>query len=141
MSTPARSTCSRTSSAAPPSATTSWSKPQARAQSSTWPSSVPSRYGSSCFGWPRRLEPPAATTSPVVNRLIGDDMTRLVRAAAPLAAEPDRAAVADERRRRWRCRDLHAADRVDRGDGQLRLLATARSHDLGEDRQRDLLRT
>ena len=36
----------------------SCSNRHSRATSSTWPSSVPDRYGSSCLGWPRRFEPP-----------------------------------------------------------------------------------
>src|SRR3954447_4228192 len=103
-SMPCRSTDSRTSSAAPPSVTTSWSNPHARAQSSTYPSSVPSRYGSSCLGCPSRLDPPAASSNPPVKRLMTDDM----------------AFLPNTRNRR--------------------ILPPPYRHDLGEYRQRDLLR-
>src|SRR3954452_4802696 len=138
-SAPLRSTLARTSSAAPPSATTSWSKPQARAESSTWPSSVVPRYGSVCFGRPRRLEPPAASTRPATKSLSGRDI-RLEAFPAPLAAEPHGAPVALDVRR-GRCgRDLHPAHRVDRGAGSREgLPGAAGAHDLRQDRQCDLV--
>src|SRR3954447_16100553 len=135
ISTPWRSTFARTSSLAPPSATTSWSKPQARAESSTWPSSVVPRYGSVCFGRPRRLEPPAARTRPATKSLSGRDI-RLEAFPASLAAEPHDAAVALDVRRGLRGRDLHAADGIDRGTGcsRHRVVRAPHGDDLGQDR-------
>ena len=117
-SAPARSTLARTSSAAPPMATTSWSNPHARATPTAWPSSVPSRYGSSCLGRPRRRDPPAPRTSPATKGSVRADGTlvlRRERGLAALAAEVDRLAVVLERRRAGDGGDRHPADRVDGG--------------------------
>ncbi|GAB3932966.1 hypothetical protein GCM10027614_03070 [Micromonospora vulcania] len=64
---PVRSTRSRIGRAAPPSVTSSWSKPHERASSRVASSSVRPRYGRSCLASPRRTDAPAASTSPVVN--------------------------------------------------------------------------
>src|SRR5262245_51210882 len=152
-STPCRSTAARTSSAAPPTATSSWSNAHSRATPTAWPSRVPPSNGRSCFGRPRRRDPPAARTSPATKGSVGADgmpVPRGERGHAALAAEVDRLAVVHHR---WRARDGghgHAADRVHgRGgraggggrSGRDRGAALApNGDDAGEDRQRDLRR-
>src|SRR5215207_8908921 len=111
---PLRSTPARTSAAAPPIATIVWSNRHARAVPTTWPSSVPSRYGSSCFGRPSRFEPPAPSTRPQTK---GSGMLALEGVLAALAAEVERLAVVLRRRCARADRDGHAAHGVDRGGG------------------------
>src|SRR5215207_2369898 len=118
-SAPARSAPARTAAAEPPMATIVWSNPQARAVPTTWPSSVPAPYGSSCLGRPRRFEPPAPSTSPVTNRSARAGMLvhQLELGPAALATEVDGLAVVAERGRAGHRRDGHPADRVDGGRG------------------------
>src|SRR5215203_2429787 len=137
-SAPVRSTPARTACAEPPIATTSWSKPHMRATPTTWPSSVPSRYGSSCLGRPRRLEPPAPSTRPQTNGSLRYGMLRLELRLATLAAEVDGLAVVLERDAARHGGDGHPADRVDRRDR--RPLVAPHLHDPREDREGDLLR-
>src|SRR5919202_258620 len=111
-SAPERSTRARTLSAAPPIATSSWSKPQARAVPTVWSSSVARPNGNSCFGRPSRDEPPAARTRPETNG-----------SALGIADGPGGEALA-----------ASLAAEVERRD-----VPTAHRHDLGEDRKRDLL--
>src|SRR3954469_1962195 len=128
-------------------ATTSWSNGHPRAVATVWWTSVAVPKGSSCFGWPSRFEPPAARTSPATNASLAGMAHGVggVRGAAALAAEVDGRAVVLEAGRRVRDQDLHAADRVDRGCRRFRRrrwrdALAADADDLGEDRQRDLLR-
>ena len=138
-SAPSRSTCARTSSAAPPIATISWSKSHSRATPTTWPSSVPSRNGSVCFGRPSRFEPPAPSTRPQTNGSVGGGMLQLEGRFAALAAEVDRLALVLERRRARHDGHGHPADRVDGGRRRVARRAAHRD-DLRQDRERDLLR-
>src|SRR2546423_7790095 len=156
-SAPSRSTAPRTSSAAAPIATISWSKRQLRATLTTWPSSVVPAKGSSCLGRPRRLEPPAPSTSPATNPSVGEPgmpVLCLVLGPATVAAEVHNLTVARQGRRAGHGRHRHPADRVNgqalRAGGRLsgagRIAASmhrggaAVSHgdDPGQDRQRDL---
>src|SRR3954462_6675793 len=135
-SAPRRSTFARTSSAPPPSVTRSWSNPQARAESSTGPSSVVPSYGSVCLGRPRRLDPPAASTRPATKSLSGREI-RLELFPATLAAEPPHVPdpppgpARPAGGRRPTPRYLHAADGVDRRPRRReRLPSLADAHDL-----------
>src|SRR5215470_14154940 len=131
---------SSTSLELPPTATISWSSGDAQAVAITCWSRVPSPYGSSCLGWPSRLEPPAASTRPVTNRLPEgcgiSGWIALEGLAAAFAAEVDAASFvfgADARRRH---RDGHPAHGVGRagGRGGGHMLGASRD-DLGEDRK------
>src|SRR5829696_5353433 len=120
-------------------ATIVWSNPQARAVPTTWPSKVPSPYGSSCFGRPRRFEAPAPSTSPVTNgsARAGMLVRQLELGLTALATEVEGLALAPDRGRAGHRSDGHPADRVDGGRGPGGL-APAHGDDFREDRQRDL---
>src|SRR5581483_9406880 len=69
-----------------------------------------------CLGWPRRREPPAARTKPVMNTslpLPSSGVTLDVTLTATRAAEPQVRTVDGQMRRVGRDGHGHATDRVD----------------------------